>query len=90
MANSPVARPCIGRHAIRSARREELAEVDGVGGIIADAVLDWFTVEWHREIVEAAAMLGREFDAELLPAAPGLRVLATSRQPLALEGELTK
>nr|WP_255513610.1 NAD-dependent DNA ligase LigA [Homoserinibacter sp. GY 40078] len=38
--------------AIRSATREELAAVDGVGGIIADAVLDWFTVDWHVEIVE--------------------------------------
>lgn len=38
--------------AIRAASRDELAEVEGVGGIIADAVLDWFEVEWHREIVD--------------------------------------
>ncbi|RQP12063.1 MAG: NAD-dependent DNA ligase LigA [Microbacteriaceae bacterium] len=38
--------------AIRAASREELAAVDGVGGIIADAVLDWFSVDWHVEIVE--------------------------------------
>jgi DNA ligase (NAD+) len=38
--------------AIRAASREELAAVDGVGGIIADALLDWFEVDWHREIVE--------------------------------------
>ncbi len=38
--------------AIRAASREELAAVEGVGGIIADAVVDWFEVEWHRDIVE--------------------------------------
>jgi len=44
--------------AIRSATREELAAVDGVGGIIADAVLDWFEVDWHRDIVEQWAAAG--------------------------------
>lgn len=38
--------------AIRSASRDELAGVDGVGGIIADAVIEWFEVDWHVEIVE--------------------------------------
>ena len=38
--------------AIRAATREELAAVDGVGGIIADALIDWFDVDWHVEIVE--------------------------------------
>lgn len=38
--------------AIRAADREELAGVEGVGGIIADSLTDWFAVDWHREIVE--------------------------------------
>ncbi|MFE6971957.1 NAD-dependent DNA ligase LigA [Isoptericola sp. NPDC057653] len=38
--------------AIRAASREELAAVEGVGTIIADALLAWFDVEWHREIVD--------------------------------------
>jgi DNA ligase (NAD+) len=38
--------------AIRSASRDELAAVEGVGGIIADALRDWFEVDWHREIVD--------------------------------------
>ncbi|WP_439592558.1 NAD-dependent DNA ligase LigA [Microbacterium sp.] len=38
--------------AIRAASRDELAAVEGVGGIIADALIDWFDVDWHREIVE--------------------------------------
>lgn len=38
--------------AIATAGREELAETDGVGGIIADSVIDWFAVDWHREVVQ--------------------------------------
>ena len=37
---------------IRRASREDLAAVEGVGGIIADALIDWFEVDWHQEIVE--------------------------------------
>lgn len=38
--------------AIRAADREQLAQVEGVGGIIADSLLEWFEVDWHRDIVD--------------------------------------
>jgi DNA ligase (NAD+) len=38
--------------AIASASVEDLAATEGVGGIIAEAVRDWFDVDWHREVVE--------------------------------------
>lgn len=38
--------------AIRAASREELAAVEGVGGIIADSLLAWFEVDWHIDIVD--------------------------------------
>ena len=44
--------------AIRAASREELADTDGVGGIIADSVIAWFAVDWHREVVEKWAAAG--------------------------------
>ena len=47
--------------AIRGASRDELAAVDGVGGIIADALLDWFAVDWHVEIIEWWADAGVQF-----------------------------
>lgn len=47
--------------AIRSASREQLAETDGVGGIIADAVIDWFEVDWHREIIDRWTAAGVQF-----------------------------
>ncbi|GAB3599462.1 NAD-dependent DNA ligase LigA [Microbacterium tumbae] len=44
--------------AIRAATREELAAVEGVGGIIADSLLAWFEVDWHQDIVERWAAAG--------------------------------
>ncbi|WP_223690286.1 NAD-dependent DNA ligase LigA [Leifsonia poae] len=62
----PVAARALATHfgsldAIRGATREDLAAVDGVGGIIADAVLAWFEVDWHREIVERWTADGVQF-----------------------------
>ena len=37
---------------IQSASIEELALVDGVGGIIAESVVEWFSIDWHKEIVK--------------------------------------
>jgi DNA ligase (NAD+) len=37
---------------IMAATEEELAAADGVGPTIAKAVADWFTVDWHRDVVE--------------------------------------
>ncbi|RFA15955.1 DNA ligase (NAD(+)) LigA [Subtercola boreus] len=54
--------------AIRAATREELAAVDGVGGIIADALIDWFEVDWHAEIVDRWAAAGVQFST---PGHPG-------------------
>ena len=38
--------------AIESATVEEMSAVDGVGGIIAVSVKEWFTHDWHRGVVE--------------------------------------
>lgn len=37
---------------IFTATEAELAEVDGVGAILAQSLREWITVDWHREIVE--------------------------------------
>jgi DNA ligase (NAD+) len=44
--------------AIRSAARDELAAAEGVGPIIADAVIDWFAVDWHQAILDKWAAAG--------------------------------
>jgi DNA ligase (NAD+) len=38
--------------AIAAATSEQVAGVEGVGPVIADAIAEWFAVDWHREIVE--------------------------------------
>ena len=38
--------------------REQLANVDGVGAIIAEALIEWFDVDWHQEIVATWAASG--------------------------------
>lgn len=44
--------------AVRAATHEELAAADGVGPTIADAVLEWFDVDWHVAVVDAWAAAG--------------------------------
>ncbi|MGX7679440.1 NAD-dependent DNA ligase LigA [Jatrophihabitans sp. DSM 45814] len=38
--------------AIASASAAELAAAEGVGMTIAESLVDWFAVDWHREIIE--------------------------------------
>ena len=38
--------------AISRAKVDELASVDGVGEVIAQSVIEWFSVDWHRAIVK--------------------------------------
>ncbi|GAA1950790.1 NAD-dependent DNA ligase LigA [Agromyces allii] len=54
--------------AIRAATRDELAEVDGVGGIIADSLIDWFAVDWHVEIIDRWTAAGVQWTT---PGHPG-------------------
>jgi DNA ligase (NAD+) len=37
--------------ALAAADREALAAVDGIGPTIADAIVEWFAVEWHTDVV---------------------------------------
>jgi DNA ligase (NAD+) len=37
--------------AISEASAEELAAIDGVGQIIAESIVEWFDVKWHKEII---------------------------------------
>ncbi len=54
--------------AIRAATSEELAAVEGVGSIIAESLTSWFTVDWHREIVDQWTAAGVRWE---IPGHPG-------------------
>ncbi|MGW9413334.1 NAD-dependent DNA ligase LigA [Arthrobacter cupressi] len=65
--------------------REQLAEVDGVGPIIADALIEWFAVDWHREIVQrwkdAGVRMADERDGSVQRNLEGLTVVVTGTLP---------
>jgi DNA ligase (NAD+) len=44
--------------AVRAASIEELADTEGVGPVIAEAVVEWFAVDWHVAIVDKWAAAG--------------------------------
>jgi DNA ligase (NAD+) len=56
---------------IMAASEEELAAADGVGPTIARAVHDWFTVDWHRDVVDKWRRAGVRMADEGEDAPPG-------------------
>ncbi len=58
--------------AVADATADELAAVDGIGPTIATAIVDWFAVDWHRDIVDrwraaGVAMADETDEADRLP-----------------------
>jgi DNA ligase (NAD+) len=44
--------------ALRAAGAEELSATGGIGSVIAEALIEWFAVPWHVEIVDSWAAAG--------------------------------
>ncbi len=67
--------------AIAAATTEQLAAVEGVGTTIAAAVTDWFTVDWHRDIIEkwraAGVRMAEERDDSTPRTLAGLSIVVT-------------
>lgn len=67
--------------AIREAGKGRLSAVDGVGATIADSIISWFDVDWHREIVDTWAGAGVRMTDERDESTPqtleGLTIVAT-------------
>ena len=76
----PGARPPIDRASV-----EQLAAVEGVGPTIAEAVVDWFAVEWHRDVVDKWCAAGVRMAEERTETGPqplaGLTVVITGSLP---------
>ncbi|MBH0781403.1 NAD-dependent DNA ligase LigA [Nocardia bovistercoris] len=66
---------------IGTATVEELAAADGVGPTIAAAVAEWFTVDWHRAIVDkwraAGVRMADERDESVERNLAGLSIVVT-------------
>lgn len=67
--------------AIADAPVETLSAVDGVGPTIADAVREWFDVDWHREVVDKWRAAGVELEETVTDEGPrpleGLAIVVT-------------
>ncbi|MDT9591811.1 NAD-dependent DNA ligase LigA [Nocardioides zeae] len=67
--------------AIRAASLEALAAAEGVGPTIAEAVVEWFSVDWHCEIVDkwdaAGVSMADERDESTPRTLEGLTVVVT-------------
>ncbi|MGH3581533.1 MAG: helix-hairpin-helix domain-containing protein, partial [Mycobacterium sp.] len=67
--------------AVVTASEEQLAAVEGVGPTIAAAVVEWFTVDWHRAIVEkwraAGVRMADERDEGVERTLEGLSIVVT-------------
>ena len=62
--------------AIARATSEELSAIDGVGDVIAESIQDWFSEDWHREIIEKWRSAG-----------VSLEQVSTSSKPQVLAGK---
>jgi DNA ligase (NAD+) len=63
--------------AIAAASPDALAIVDGVGPTIANAVVEWFTVDWHQAIVAKWRAAGVQLETPGFdPSAAASRLLA--------------
>jgi DNA ligase (NAD+) len=71
--------------AIEAATEEQLAGAEGVGPIIAAAVIEWFGVDWHREVVDkwraAGVRMADEVDESVPRTLEGLSVVVTGSLP---------
>ena len=67
--------------AIEEADLDKLAAAEGVGPTIAEAVVEWFGVDWHRDIVrkwrEAGVRMEDERDASTPRTLEGLSIVVT-------------
>ena len=67
--------------AIMAASEEELSVVEGVGPTIAAAVTEWFTVDWHRAIVDkwrtAGVRMADERDTSIERTLEGMSIVVT-------------
>jgi DNA ligase (NAD+) len=67
--------------AIEAAGQEELAAAEGVGPTIAESLREWFTVDWHRDVVEKWRAAGVRMAEERVSTGPralaGITVVVT-------------
>jgi DNA ligase (NAD+) len=59
---------------IQKMSAQELANIDGVGEVIAEAIVEWFSIDWHKQIIKKWEKAG-----VALVDAPNFDMLETKR-----------
>ena len=66
---------------ISTSTAEELAVIDGVGATIAESIIEWFSVDWHQEIIAkwsaAGVRVTQEASVQLPQTLSGLTFVVT-------------
>ena len=79
---------------IQKASADELANIDGVGGVIAEAIVEWFDVDWHKQIIrkwEKAGVALVDAPKEKIPQTlEGLTIVATGSLSSFTRDEITE
>jgi DNA ligase (NAD+) len=79
---------------IQKASADELANIDGVGGVIAEAIVEWFDIDWHKEIIkkwERAGVALVDAPKEKIPQTlAGLTIVATGSLSSFTRDEITE
>ena len=79
---------------IQKASADELANIDGVGGVIAEAIVEWFDIDWHKQIIkkwEKAGVALVDAPKEKIPQTlAGLTIVATGSLSSFTRDEITE
>jgi DNA ligase (NAD+) len=79
---------------IQKASADELANIDGVGGVIAEAIVEWFDIDWHIQIIkkwEKAGVALVDAPKEKIPQTlEGLTIVATGSLSSFTRDEITE
>lgn len=70
---------------IANAPLEELSQIDGVGAVIGEAIVEWFKEDWHQEILRkwlaAGVRMEAEVTEEVAQTLAGLTIVVTGSIP---------
>ena len=79
---------------IQKATADQLANIDGVGGVMAEAIIEWFSVDWHKQIIKkwekAGVMLVDAPKAKIPQTLKGLTIVATGSLSTLTRDEITE
>ncbi len=71
----PTAAQALARHygsieKISKASTQDLSQIDGLGATIADSIIEWFSIDWHQEIISKWSRAGVRMQQEVIADLP--------------------